>query len=252
MSALSPPSVSTIGLYFDHTISPDQNCLQGSDLETLELALHFPTYLAEFELDPVTPPLAISCDPKMVKKLNHNASERNRRQKMNDLYSSLGSLLPEADRTKKLSIPATVSQMLKYIPELQQQVMELIQKKEELLSTISSQAKETAREKQPKRIARSTVATVSASRLDDGEVVIQVSTSKVHETALSEILLNLEEDGLLLLNASSFESSGGRVSYTLHLQVLQQVEGSDHEKLECEILREKLMSLYDNREALYS
>lgn len=99
MSALSPPSVSTIGLYFDHTISPDQNCLQGSDLETLESALHFPTYLAEFELDPVTPPLAISCDPKMVKKLNHNASERNRRQKMNDLYSSLGSLLPEADRT---------------------------------------------------------------------------------------------------------------------------------------------------------
>lgn len=97
--------------------------------------------------------------------------------------------------------------------------MELIQKKEELLSMISSQAKETAREKQPKRIARSTVATVSASRLDDGEVVIQVSTSKVHETALSEILLNLEEDGLLLLNASSFESSGGRVSYTLHLQV---------------------------------
>ncbi|KAJ7972130.1 Transcription factor ORG2 [Quillaja saponaria] len=45
-------------------------------------------------------------------KLNHNASERDRRKK------------------KKLSIPATVSRaLLKYLPELQQQVEELINKK---------------------------------------------------------------------------------------------------------------------------
>lgn len=57
----------------------------------------------------MTPLLAISCDPKMVKKLNHNASERNRRQKMNDLYSSLGSLLPEADRTVTIRSFSSVS-----------------------------------------------------------------------------------------------------------------------------------------------
>ena len=34
---------------------------------------------------------------------------------------------------EKLSIPATVSRMVKYIPELQQQVDVLIQKKEELI-----------------------------------------------------------------------------------------------------------------------
>lgn len=39
-----------------------------------------------------------SGDPNMVKKLNHNASERHRRKKMNSLYSSLRSLLPEADQ----------------------------------------------------------------------------------------------------------------------------------------------------------
>lgn len=34
-----------------------------------------------------------------VKKLNHNASERDRRKKINSLYSSLRSLLPPSDHT---------------------------------------------------------------------------------------------------------------------------------------------------------
>ena len=43
---------------------------------------------------------SFSGDPAMVvKKLNHNASERDRRKKMNTLYSSLRSLLPAADQT---------------------------------------------------------------------------------------------------------------------------------------------------------
>jgi len=33
----------------------------------------------------------------MVKKLNHNASERDRRKKINSLYSSLRSLFPASD-----------------------------------------------------------------------------------------------------------------------------------------------------------
>ena len=43
---------------------------------------------------------SFSCDPAIVvKKLNHNASERNLRKKMNTLYSSLRSLLLAADQT---------------------------------------------------------------------------------------------------------------------------------------------------------
>ena len=38
-------------------------------------------------------------DPAMVKKLSHNASERDRRKKVNDLVSSLRSLLPGPDQT---------------------------------------------------------------------------------------------------------------------------------------------------------
>ena len=66
----------------------------------------------------------------------------------------------------------------------------------------------------------SSISKLSTSRLSDKEVVVQISTFKVHESPLSEVLLNLKEDGLLVINASSFESFGGRVFYNLHLQVL--------------------------------
>lgn len=36
-------------------------------------------------------------NPILAKKLNHNASERDRRKKINDMYSSLRALLPETD-----------------------------------------------------------------------------------------------------------------------------------------------------------
>ena len=110
--------------------------------------------------------------------------------------------------------------MLKYIPELQKQVERLIQKKEELLSKISRQGDIIHQEKQRKATLASSLSAVSANRLSDREIVVQISTFKVHESPLSEVLLNLEEDGLLVINASSFESFGGRVFYNLHLQVL--------------------------------
>ena len=110
--------------------------------------------------------------------------------------------------------------MLKYIPELQQQVERMIKKKEELLSKISKQGDVIHLEKQRKGTLGSSLSAVSTSRLSEREVVVQISTFKVHESPLSEVLLNLEEDGLLVINASSFESFGGRVFYNLHLQVL--------------------------------
>lgn len=120
---------------------------------------------------------------------------------------------------KKLSIPGTVSRVLKYIPELQQQVERLVRRKEELLSKKSRQDDLIQQENQRSGNISCNSLSVSASRLGDREVVIQISTYKVHKNLLSEILLNLEDDGLVLINSSSFESFGGRVFYNLHLQV---------------------------------
>ncbi|GMI97439.1 basic helix-loop-helix 38, OBP3-RESPONSIVE GENE 3 [Hibiscus trionum] len=186
-----------------------------------------------------------SFDPGVVKKLNHNASERGRRKKVNDLYSSLGSLLPVAHRMKKLSFPETVSYAVKYIPELQGQLERLVQKKEELLVRISQQGgiKYCSTDEEELRTSGngrclSSAAAVSVNRLSsDREVGIQISMKKdeVERTQLSEILHMLEQQGFLLLSVTSFESYGGMVFYNIHLQMEPETN--------TEALREKLLAL---------
>ncbi|KAJ4845665.1 hypothetical protein Tsubulata_003552 [Turnera subulata] len=177
------------------------------------------------------------------KKLSHNASERDRRKKINYLYSSLRSLLPPSDQTKKSSIPATVSRVLKYIPELQQQVERLVRRKEELLSKISKRDERILHENQRIRAPTksSSLTAVSTSCLSNKELVVQISTHKVHKVPLSQIFLNLEKDGLAPLNCTSFESFGNMLFCSLHLQM----NGTC--SLECDALSQKLMSLHDNK-----
>lgn len=105
MLALSPPSwFSNVGpSYFgQYSISQDQNHVHRDNDSNLESALHFLSDETVHEvcgLDPETSAQTpVSGDPKIVRKLNHNASERDRRKKMNGLYCSLRSLLPEADQ----------------------------------------------------------------------------------------------------------------------------------------------------------
>ncbi|KAM7271262.1 hypothetical protein ACFE04_030476 [Oxalis oulophora] len=207
----------------------------------------------EVQLDNHSPSFSAgnSCDLNMVKKLSHNAKERHRRKKINCLYTSLRSLLPPEDQSRKMSIPNTVSRILKYIPDLQEEVERLIQKKEDLLSKISNRNQYciNVQEKKPSSNIFLGSSTISASKLSENEVLVQISTFKkiVIQTPLSKILQNLEEEeeeeGLFLINGSSFESSGEeRIFHNLHLQTEKSY------KLDCEVLRQKLLSLYEKRQ----
>ncbi|XP_006291619.2 transcription factor ORG3 [Capsella rubella] len=179
--------------------------------------------------------------PVVIKKLNHNASERDRRKKINSLFSSLRSCLPASDQSKKLSIPATVSRSLKYIPELQEQVKKLIKKKEELLVQVSGQRNiEHHVKPQPKAVV-TYASTVSATRLGDSEVMVQISSSKVHNFSISNVLSGLEADGFVLVDISSSRSQGERLFHTLHLQV----EKIENQKLNCEELSQRILYLYE-------
>ena len=142
---------------------------------------------------------------------------------------------------KKLSIPQTVSRSLKYIPELQEQVKKLIQKKEELLVRVSGQrAIEHYVEPQPKAVARY-VSTISATKLGDNELMVQISSSRNHNFSISNVLSGLEEDGFVLVDVSSSRSQGERLFYTLHLQM-----GNKHNyKLTCEELSQRMLYLYE-------
>lgn len=168
---------------------------------------------------------------KTVKKLNHNASERDRRKKMNTLYANLRSLLPPEDQSKKLSIPVTVSRVLKYIPELQKEVERLIQKKERLMSKISKAENSSLEFKNHKiKSTQNSFSAVSATRISDGEIVIQISMPTAEKGSFSEAIFRLEEEGFLMVNASCFESFEGRLFYNFHLQA-QEGQVIDAEKL---------------------
>ncbi|XP_054804271.1 transcription factor ORG2-like [Prosopis cineraria] len=249
MLALSPSSFAPIEWALEEPTSHNDQNLFYQDGATLQFSCSPPDYqVRQVEAEethrstPVS--LGVSGDPTMVKKLNHNASERDRRKKINSLYSSLRSMLPLPDQTKKLSIPATISRILKYIPELQQQVEGLIKKKEELLLRISRQGDASNRESQRKRVHpyAATACVVSTSRLNDNESVIQISSDKLHKTPFPDILLCLEKEGLLLLNASTFVTFGQRAFYNLHLQMDETC------RIEPEVLSEKILSIYDKKE----
>ncbi|XP_020549797.1 transcription factor ORG2-like [Sesamum indicum] len=158
----------------------------------------------------------------MVKKLNHNAVERDRRRKMNTLFSTLRSLLPSDDQSKKLSIAATVSRVLKYIPELRKEVERLDQKKETLMMMRTKICSQVSIDDDDFRTKLARLSAVSATQISGEEIVVQISVPKLDKgnLILSETLMHLEMEGFLVLTASSFETLQGRLFCNLHLQVL--------------------------------
>ncbi|KAF2602669.1 hypothetical protein F2Q70_00026681 [Brassica cretica] len=247
MCALVPPVLPNFG--WPSTGEYENYYLDGETLDDFTV-LDFPapeTYGVEHHQE-IQEMLGVSVPSEgngvVTKKLNHNASERDRRKKINSLFSSLRSCLPASDQTKKLSIPQTVSRSLKYIPELQEQVKKLIQKKEELLVRVSGQrAIEHYVEPQPKAVARY-VSTISATKLGDNEVMVQISSSKNHNFSVSNVLSGLEEDGFVLVDVSSSRYHGERLFYSLHLQM----GNKDNHKLTCEELSQRILYLYEECE----
>ncbi|XP_010543536.1 PREDICTED: transcription factor bHLH101 isoform X2 [Tarenaya hassleriana] len=162
-----------------------------------------------------------NCKDAAMKKLSHNASERDRRKKLNSLYSSLRSLLPRSDHTKKLSIPGTVSYVLKYIPELRQEVERMCRKKEQLLKRISRQGPVSSAHEHEQHMQRPTNKDLSpmilTSRLTDTEFAVQIAN--LNKSQISDTLLGLEESSMEVISVSSSVYSNTRVMHTLHLQM---------------------------------
>ena len=138
---------------------------------------------------------------------------------------------------KKLSVSATVSQALEYIPELQEQVNMLIKKKDELSFRISGQ-KDLLNTNQNDKPEKGYASTVSATNLGETGLMVQISSLQTVKCSFGNVLSGLEEDGLVLVDASSSRSQGERLFYTLHLQM-------DNCNLNFEELRSRLLYLYE-------
>ncbi|KAJ0977525.1 hypothetical protein J5N97_012999 [Dioscorea zingiberensis] len=195
--------------HFDHGFSPDQPDLDFDDLGF-----------------PISPTIHDSSN--MTKKLSHNAYERDRRKKLNGLYSSLRSLLPETEQNKKLSIPCTISRVLKYIPELQRQVQRLSQKKEEMLLNKSRERRRAGLASHSDQFEIHPV--ISAACLNNKQVMMQICIFNKQTTRipLSKILRVLEGQGLQLMDASTSTTDSDQTFYSLHLQAKETINMDFH------------------------
>lgn len=98
MLSLSSPLFSTLGWPLEDPISYEQYYYYRQT-ETPESFLYdFPSSQTQNNLSECTVSSAIAGSQTMVKKLNHNATERDRRKKISSLFSSLRSLLPASDQ----------------------------------------------------------------------------------------------------------------------------------------------------------
>ncbi|KAK4432064.1 Transcription factor ORG2 [Sesamum alatum] len=181
---------------------------------------------------------------KTAKKINHNAIERNRRRKINTMFSTLRSLLPSHDQSKKLSIPATLSRVLKYIPELREEVERLGEKKETLIMRTKICRQEQDQDIdgfRTRAVPEASLSSVSTTQISDEQIVVQISVPKFDKdnNFLSEALMHLEMEGFLVLSASCIEPLQGRLFCNLHLQAQEgEVKNVDV------LLKEKVLSFF--------
>jgi hypothetical protein len=126
--------------------------------------------------------------------------------------------ISETNYQKKMSIPVTVSRVLKYIPELQKHVAKITKKKEQLLAKGSKWQEHNSTLKN--RCIDSLV--VTATCLTDKEVMVNICilSNKANKTPLFKYLEILDGEGLKLINASTVSASlAERTFYSLHFEV---------------------------------
>ncbi|KAL0357161.1 UNVERIFIED_CONTAM: Transcription factor [Sesamum calycinum] len=159
------------------------------------------------------------------KKLDHNAKERIRRMKLNASYLALRSLLPDSRRSKKRwSAPAIVEKVLKYIPELENEVEALRSKKDNIVQQSSSAASK------KKRIAsgQHQNLTVCVNKINQEEAVVQVCMGTAEDdddddgevVAFTNLLQAVEDEGICnIKSASTVHACESRVCCHLHIQM---------------------------------
>ncbi|KAI3879753.1 hypothetical protein MKX03_000372 [Papaver bracteatum] len=144
-------------------------------------------------------------ETKATKKSDHNVKEKLRRMRLNDAYSSLKSLLPDSYISKKKwSSPLVVAKVLEYIPELQEEVEKLKQKKGNIL--LSSQEKQIFITDQNQIV--SSGPTVSTIEITEGEITAQICVHRDRQVDVFPLLLeNLEREEVHIASASTLSFS---------------------------------------------
>ncbi|XP_034701477.1 transcription factor bHLH160 isoform X1 [Vitis riparia] len=159
----------------------------------------------------------------VIRKENHNAKERVRRMQLNASYLALRSLLPDARRSKKRwSSPRIIDRVLEYIPELENEIENLTLKKDNMLSSL---ANEQTHQNQPSDLQ---VPTVSVTEVRKDEVIVQICMQREPGNVLSNLMQNVEGEGMGIMSASSLYVCDERICYHLHIQMNGSSDGDDY------------------------
>ncbi|PSS29157.1 Transcription factor bHLH100 like [Actinidia chinensis var. chinensis] len=149
------------------------------------------------------------------KKLDHNAKERVRRMKLNASYLALRSLLPNARRSKKKwSAPVIIDRVLEYIPELEDEVEKLTAKKQTIQSI--TKGKRTLNQNPCSELEGPTV---SVNEVREGEVIIQICMARDKGEVFSNLVENVEGEGMSIASASTLSVCEERECHHLHIQM---------------------------------
>ncbi|KAI3445634.1 hypothetical protein Pfo_002299 [Paulownia fortunei] len=175
--------------------------------------------------------------PSVTKKLDHNAKERIRRMKVNASYLALRALLPDSRRSKKRwSAPAIVDRVLKYIPELENEVEALRSKKENVQSAAKNKKISTENPS-----SQYETLTVSFNKVNQEEAIIQICMAREDDQdglAFTNLMQSVEDEGICIKSASTIYICERRICYHLHIQINHSTPGAD-----CfEELRDKVIS----------
>lgn len=195
-----------------------------------------------------------------TKKALHNARERHRRKTLKVLFSQLCSLLPITN-PKKLSIPNTVSRVLKYIPQLRNEIEKLKKKRAKLRAATkqsicasslvgSKYARITGAEgliefMRPPPLPANTgspdhlTVTVNAV-FGSSEMMVTICNCGVG-ILFSTLLVFLGKEGLDLLNASTFTFQD-KVFHNLHLEMM-----AERSEVDPNLLEKKLLLLFSDK-----
>lgn len=195
------------------------------------------------------------------RKAFHNARERHRRKTLKVLYSQLRSLLPNLNPKRKLSIPNTVCRVLKYIPELRNEIEKTSRERDELLAaakrSISESSPVTSKfaskteaeglidfmqsPPPPANLASPDHPTVTVNtELGNSQMIIAIYKCRLG-FLFSRVLKLLEKEGLNVLNASTYLSQD-KVCHDLHLEMI-----AGRSEVDTNLLQKKLFILLSDQ-----
>ncbi|XP_057731498.1 transcription factor bHLH162-like [Arachis stenosperma] len=154
-------------------------------------------------------------EPSTTTKVERKIIERNRRNKMKDLYSKLNSLLPSYSPTEVLPLPDQIDEAVKYIKSLEKKVKMAKEKKERLLKGRNNNKR--SRGFDEKNITKSPM--IDVHEMGNSLLQVVLTCGFENKFLFNEIIRILHEEKVEIVSANSSSQPGDSMIHVLHAEI---------------------------------